>query len=157
MASASKLRNEWTNYQERLQFYYITAPQTGYVTKALQSGIGEMVKEGTDIVTIMPAAYELAVEMYVRPNDLPLLRLGDRARIQFDGWPALVLRGWPYLSTGTFPGEIFAIDQFISENGLYRILIRPAADDKAWPELLRVGAGTRTFILLRDVPVWYEV
>jgi len=157
MASSSKLRNEWTNYRTRQQFYYVTAPQRGYVTRAVRSGIGELIKEGSDIVTIMPTEYDLAMEMYVRPNDLPLLRLGDPVRVQFDGWPALVLRGWPDLSTGTFPGEIFAIDQFISSNGMYRVLIRQSEERKAWPELLRVGAGAQAFVLLRDVPIWYEV
>ncbi len=156
-ASSSKLRNELRNYQERQQYYFVTAPQDGYVTKAIQSGIGEIIKEGSDIVTIMPAAYDLAVEIYVRPNDLALLRINDRVRIQFDGWPALVLRGWPDMSTGTFPGEIFAIDQFISENGMYRVLIREEQVGKQWPHFLRVGAGVRAFILLKDVPIWYEV
>lgn len=157
LATTSKLRNELRNYQERQQYYFVTAPQDGYVTKAIQTGIGEIIKEGSDIVTIMPAVYDLAVEIYVRPNDLALLRINDRVRIQFDGWPALVLRGWPDMSTGTFPGEIFAIDQFISDNGMYRVLIREQAAGKPWPPYLRVGAGVRAFILLKDVPIWYEI
>ena len=78
-------------------------------------------------------------------------------RLRFDGWPAIVISGWPEASTGIFDGEITAIDQFISDNGYYRILIIPQNVRKSWPEQLRFGTGANTFILLNDVPLWYEV
>jgi hypothetical protein len=40
--------------------YYIKASQNGYVNRALQSGIGETIKEGTPIATIMPSEYDIA-------------------------------------------------------------------------------------------------
>ncbi len=73
-AQVTKLKNQYTNYQIRNGLYYITAPQDGYVNRALQSGLGETVKEGTPIVSIMPANYEIAVETYVDPMDFPLLQ-----------------------------------------------------------------------------------
>ena len=156
MAATSKLRNQLSNYSERQKFYYITAPQSGYVTKTIKKGIGETLKEGTDIATIMPAEYDLAVESYIKPQDLPLLRLGDKVQIRFDGWPAVVISGWPESSTGVFQGNVVAIDKFISDNGYYRILISPDNKKKEWPELLSVGTGANTFILLNVVPIWYE-
>jgi len=157
IAATSKLQNQLSNYSQRQQFYFITAPQSGYVTKAIKKGLGEIVKEGTDIVTIMPDVYDLAVEMYLLPQDLPLIRPGDEVRLRFDGWPAIVISGWPEASTGIFNGNIVAIDRFISENGYYRILISPDNVYKSWPEVLRVGTGTNAFILLKDVPIWYEI
>ncbi len=157
MAATSKLQNQLSNYNQRQQFYFITAPQDGYVTKAIKKGIGEIVKEGTDIVTIMPDVYDLAVEMYLPPQDLPLIRHGDEVRLRFDGWPAIVISGWPEASTGIFSGNIVAIDRFISENGFYRIMISPNNVEKPWPKILRVGTGTNSFILLNDVPIWYEI
>jgi len=157
MAATSKLQNQLSNYSQRQQFYFITAPQSGYVTKAVKKGIGEIVKEGTDIVTIMPDVYDLAVEMYLRPQDLPLIRPGDDVRLRFDGWPAIVISGWPEASTGIFSGNIVAIDRFISENGFYRIMISPNNEEKVWPKILRVGTGANSFILLNDVPIWYEI
>ena len=157
MAATSKLQNQLSNYSQRQQFYFITAPQSGYVTKAIKKGIGEIVKEGTDIVTIMPDVYDLAVEMYLLPQDLPLIRPGDEVRLRFDGWPAIVISGWPEASTGIFSGNIVAIDRFISENGYYRIMISPNNEEKEWPEILRVGTGANSFILLNDVPIWYEI
>ncbi len=157
MANTSKLKNQLSNYSIRQQFYYITAPQSGYITKTLKKGIGEIIKEGSDIATIMPADYDLAVEIYVKPQDLPLLSLGNSSRIRFDGWPAIVISGWPQASTGVFNGKIVAIDQFINEDGYYRILMSPDTTIRKWPSELRVGAGANTFLLLKDVPIWYEI
>ncbi|MCF8277883.1 MAG: HlyD family secretion protein [Flavobacteriales bacterium] len=156
-AVVTKLQNQYMNYSVRTGMYYITAPQDGYITKAIQSGIGETVKEGTPIVSVMPAQYDLAVAMYVKPIDLPLLEKGAPVRIQFDGWPAIVFSGWPNTSYGTYGGNVFAIDNFISDNGMYRVLVAPDPTDHPWPEALRVGAGTLNMMLLKDVPIWYEL
>lgn len=156
-ANVTKLQNQYSNYSVRMGFYFITAPQDGYITKAVLTGIGQTLKEGEQLVTIMPSDYQLAVEMYVRPLDLPLLEKGQHIRIQFDGWPAIVFSGWPGVSTGTFGGEIVAIDNFTSENGRYRVLIAPDSTSMDWPKGLRVGAGANSFALLKDVPIWYEL
>ncbi len=157
MAQTSKLKNQLSNYSQRQQYYYITAPQSGYITKAVKKGIGEIVKEGTDIITIMPQTYDLAVEIYLKPQDLPLLSIGNDVRLRFDGWPAIVISGWPETSTGVFSGKVVVIDRFISENGYYRVMISPNEIEKKWPDILRVGTGANAFILLKDVPIWYEI
>ena len=156
-AVVTKLQNQYMNYSVRQGMYYITAPQDGYVTKAIQIGLGETMKEGAEIVSIMPALYDLTVAMYIKPLDLPLMEKGQKVRLQFDGWPAIVFSGWPNTSYGTYGGEVFAIDNFISDNGKYRVLVKPDPDDHEWPEALRVGAGTNSMVLLTDVFVWYEL
>lgn len=157
-ANVNKLRIASSNYQRRQQFYYITAPQDAYITKAIVNGIGETVKEGEAVVSIMPAAYNLAVEMYVSPMDLPLLQLGETVRIQFDGWPAIVFAGWPDVSFGTFTGKVVAIDNMITtRDSKYRVLVSPDNSEKEWPRALRPGSGAWAITLLNDVPIWYEV
>lgn len=156
-AQVTKLQNSYANYSTRNGLYYILAPQEGYITKAIKTGIGQTIKEGEDIVTIMPASYDLAVELYVEPMDLPLLRTGEKVRFIFDGWPAFVFSGWPGASFGTYGGKVVAIDNFISENGKYRILVGQDPDDDPWPSGLRVGAGAEGIALLNDVPIWYEL
>ncbi|MEC7262318.1 MAG: biotin/lipoyl-binding protein, partial [Bacteroidota bacterium] len=89
-AQVTKLENEYTNYEMRNSLLYIRAPQSGYINKAIQSGIGETFKEGAQLVGIMPANYDIAVETYVDPIDLPLVHVGEKVRIQFDGWPSIV-------------------------------------------------------------------
>ena len=152
-----KLQSQSANYAIRNGMYYVLAPQDGIVTKVLSSGIGETIKQGESIATIMPINYDLAVEMYVKPIDLPLLQKGQKVRVQFDGWPALVFSGWPSTSFGTFGGHIFAIDNFASEDGTFRVLIAPDQKEKPWPKALRVGGGSKAMILLNEVAVGYEL
>ncbi len=156
-AEVRKLENNLANYSARNSMYYILAPQDGYVTKTISSGIGETLKEGQSILTIMPKNFDLAVETYVRPIDLPLMNKEQEVRLQFDGWPAIVFSGWPNVSYGTFGGKIFAVDNFISENGKYRILIAPDTSEYHWPQALRVGSATNGMILLNNVSIWYEL
>lgn len=156
-ALVTKMQNQYMNYSVRQGMYYITAPQDGYVTKAIRSGIGETLKAGEEMVSIMPAKYDLAVEMYIEPFDLPIVSKGQKVRFMFDGWPSVVFSGWPNASYGTFGGKVVAIDNFISENGKYRVFVAPDEDDETWPESLRVGSGANGMALLKDVPIWYEL
>ena len=156
-AQVNKLENQVVNYSIRNGLYFIKAPQTGYVNRALQAGIGENIKEGTPIVSIMPANYEIAVETFVDPIDLPLIHRGEKIRVWFDGWPTIVFSGWPNMSYGTFGGKVVAMENFISENGKFRILIAPDENDIPWPKQLSIGAGAQTIALLNNVPVWFEL
>lgn len=152
----NKLRNQLSNYEFRSGLYWVLAPQDGYITRAAKTGIGEVIKEGEEIVSIMPGNIELAVEMYIRPIDLPLIRPGNKVRFLFDGWPAVIFSGWPNLSFGTFGGVVAVIDNFANEEGMYRVLVLPDPQDTLWPEALRVGSGAQGIALLQNVPIWYE-
>jgi multidrug resistance efflux pump len=156
-AQVNKLENQYANYSIRNGMYYIKAVQSGYINRALQSGIGETIKEGTPIATIMPSEYDIAVETFVNPVDLPLIRKGEKVRVWFDGWPTIVFSGWPDMSYGTFGGEVVAIENFISENGKFRILIAPDKNEQKWPKQLSIGSGAQTIALLNTVPIWFEV
>ncbi|MBT8178242.1 MAG: biotin/lipoyl-binding protein, partial [Eudoraea sp.] len=70
-AQVTKLENEYTNYEMRNKLYFILAPQNGFINKALRAGVGETFKEGEQLVGIMPSDYEMAVETFVEPIDLP--------------------------------------------------------------------------------------
>lgn len=156
-AAINKLQNQYANYSIRNGMYIITAPQDGYITKTMKNGIGETIKEGTPLLSIMPANYDLAIEMYVKPIDLPLIKKGQHVRIQFDGWPAIVFSGWPKSSYGTFGGRVYAVDKFITKGGKFRVLVEPDPNSEPWPEDIRFGSGTHNMLLLKDVPIWYEL
>ena len=156
-AEVSKLENTNNNYKVRNSLLYVTAPQSGFIFKSAKGGIGVTFKEGEDLVGIMPANLDLAVETYVRPIDLPLIHIGEKVRIQFDGWPAIVFSGWPNVSYGTYGAKVVAVERFISANGMYRVLLAPDEEDHEWPEEIRVGSGARTIALLEDVPIWFEL
>jgi multidrug resistance efflux pump len=152
----AKMNNEYANLSIRSGFYFVTAPQDGYVVQTRVSGVGENISEGDAICTIMPIGSALAVQLYVKPMDVPLLEKGRKVRIQFDGWPALVFSGWPNYTFGTFGGVVAVIDN-IDTKGHYRMMVIPDPADDPWPEQLRVGSGAYGWVMLKDVPIWYEL
>lgn len=156
-ADVSKLENAYSNYDIRNKLYYITAPQSGQITKARKAGIGEVMKEGDMIVEIVPDHIQLAVELFAEPMDLPLLNIGQKIRFVFDGFPAIVFTGWPAASYGTFGGIIAAVETSVSDNGKFRLLVIEDPAEKAWPKQLRMGGGANGIALLKDVPIGYEL
>ncbi|MEM8568176.1 MAG: biotin/lipoyl-binding protein [Bacteroidota bacterium] len=155
--SLAKLKNEYRNMEIRNEQYQVIAPQSGIVVQAMRAGIGETIKEGEAVVTIMPENPDIAVQMYVKAMDVPLISRDRHVRIEFDGWPALQFSGWPSVSVGTFGGTVQVIDQVNSKGGEFRILVTPDPNDEPWPEQLRLGSGTKGWVMLDNVPVWYEI
>lgn len=155
-AELAKLKNQEVNYTSRANLQFVIAPQSGFINKALKNGIGETFKEGEQLVSIMPSAYTEAVETFVRPIDLPLVKIGQKVRVEFDGWPAIIFSGWPMASYGTYGARVVAIEKYISKNNMYRVLLARDETTQPWPEVA-VGSGARTIALLNDVPVWYEI
>jgi multidrug efflux pump subunit AcrA (membrane-fusion protein) len=153
----AKLENQVTNYTIRNGMYVILAPQDGQIVQANKAGIGEILKDGEAITVIVPTRVNYAVEMYVRPVDLPLISMGQKVRFMFDGFPAIIFSGWPENSYGTFGGKVVAFEHTISANGLFRVLVAEDTDDRPWPQQLKLGTGAQGIALLKDVPVWYEL
>lgn len=156
-ADVAKLQMQHAAMEIRREMYRITAPQDGFVVRAVRAGIGETIKEGEPVVTVMPAHAEQAVELYVRPMDVPLLSPGRKVRLQFDGWPALQFSGWPSVSVGTFGGVIRVVDYVNAPDGSYRVLVAPDPADEPWPRELRVGSGALGWAMLDEVRVWFEI
>lgn len=153
----AKLQNQYSTYSIRNGMYYIIAPQSGQVVQAAKTGLGEIVKEGEMLVNIVPDDIQYAVEMFVRPVDLPLVQTGQRVMFLFDGFPAIVFSGWPQASSGTFRGRVVAVEKTVSANGRFRVLVAEDPAHKPWPQELKMGTGASGLSLLNDVPVWYEL
>jgi hypothetical protein len=49
------------------------------------------------------------------------------------------------------------IDYVDSKEGKYRILVTPDESQEEWPSRVRQGSGVRGWVMLDDVPVWFEV
>lgn len=153
----AKLQNQYANYVIRNGQYYLIAPQEGQIVNASKAGINEIVKEGETLLEIVPKNIGLAVEIYVKPVDLPLIEKGQKINMVFDGFPAVVFSGWPTASIGMFKGQIAAIENSVSANGMFRILIAQVDDEKPWPPTLKIGTGVNGIALLNDVFIWYEL
>ncbi len=156
-AEIAKLATGESNLEERQGLLVVRAPRDGIVVQALRAGIGEIVKDGEAVATVQPSDPKLAVAVQVTPRDVPLLRIGDKVRIEFAGWPAMQFSGWPSVAVGTFGGRVAVIDQVASADGNYRVLVEADPADEAWPQELLMGSGARAWALLRNVRVWFEV
>ncbi|MCY7293538.1 MAG: HlyD family secretion protein [Ferruginibacter sp.] len=156
-AEISKLENTLSSYDIRNKLYYVTASQSGQITKAKKAGIGELLKEGEIIAEIVHDKIDYAVEMFIEPMDLPLVNKGQKVRFVFDGIPAIVFSGWPQGSFGTFGGIISVSETNVSSNGKFRVLVTEDSTEKKWPKILRMGSGAHGIALLKDVPVYYEL
>lgn len=155
-AEISKMVNELSNLRIRNGLYAVLAPQDGFIIKTIKSGLGETLKEGEQVASIMPGSIHKAVELYVKPMDIPLISIGNKVRLQFDGWPSLVFSGWPEMSFGTFGGKIAVIDK-LDTYGKYRILVVPDEEDHPWPSAIQLGSGVYGWAMLSDVPIYYEL
>ncbi|MFC0344199.1 HlyD family secretion protein [Epilithonimonas hispanica] len=153
----AKLQNQVANYKARQGLYFIIASQDGQVVQLNKAGIGEVLKDGENIGTIVPTTVDYAVEIYIKPVDLPLVKEGQRVMCIFDGFPAIVFSGWPDSSYGTFAGQVIALENNISPNGLFKALVIEDKNEKRWPPKIKMGTGVQGIAILNDVPIWYEL
>jgi multidrug resistance efflux pump len=153
----AKNKNVLANYISRGNQKWLIAPQDGQIIKAKKSGINEIVKEGEMIVEMVPTKIDHAIELFIEPMDLILINSGQKIRMIFDGFPAIVFSGWPDNSYGTFAGKVSMVENNRNENGKFRILVIPDNEEKPWPKELKMGTGVRGFALLKTVPIWYEL
>lgn len=153
----AKLENQVATYKVRKGLYYILATQDGQITQLTKAGIGEIVKDAETIGIIVPKNIDYITEIYVKPVDLPLIRENQKVMLTFDGFPAIVFSGWPNSSYGTFSGKIIAIENSISENGLFKAIVAEDKTQKRWPPNMKIGTGVSGIAILNDVPIWYEI
>jgi len=145
--------------QSTLTRMFVTAPRDGVVHRLPLVEGGQTVKEGDYLLTIVPDTKDLAVEMTVVGNDLPLVRVGNHVRLQFEGWPSLQFSGWPAVAVGTFGGEVAVVDPTDDGSGMFRVLIRPEAGERPWPDeqYLRQGLRANGWVMLGVVSLGYEI
>ena len=158
----------------------VTSPRAGIVFR-LQSTEGTFLRAGSPLCTIIAQTDKPMVEVWLQGQDMPLvtaretgpegqiLREGSPVRLQFEGWPALQMIGWPSLARGTFGGEVVLVDPTDNGKGKFRILVAEkqdvvqGPDGKAtsvpWPgsRWLRQGVRANGWVLLQRVSLWYEV
>lgn len=155
-AAASLAGSEVKLSRQRTQL--VTAPQDGSVLRILHGSGSIIVKEGDTLAVFVPDALELAVEIYINGNDLPLIYPGRHVRLQFEGWPAVQFSGWPSRAVGTFGGTVTSVQASPSANGKFRVIAQPSEGEE-WPSSTYLRQGTRVYgwILLNEVKLGYEL
>lgn len=136
----------------------IVAPRDGIVHRIMAPQGGVMVKAGQELAVIVPETASRAVELTVSGNDAPLLSVGRRVRLQFEGWPAVQFAGWPSVAVGTFGGVIGVIDPGAAEDGTVRVIVFPDEGEE-WPDAnyLRQGVRVIGWVLLDTVTLGWEL
>ncbi len=142
----------------RQQTQMIRAPRDGTILRILHGSGNVYVQEGETIATFVPDTLQMAAEVYVSGNDLPLVYPGRQVRLQFEGWPAVQFSGWPSVAVGTFGGIVSIVDPSASQNGKFRVVITPEKGAN-WPNNTYLRQGTRVYgwILLNNVKLGYEL
>lgn len=138
----------------------VRAPRDGVILSVNAGDAATFVNAGQVVATFVPDNVARAIEIYIDGRDVALVRPGAKARIQFEGWPAVQFSGWPSMAVGTFAGEVIAIDPSANANGQFRVLITETEDaEHPWPDdrFVRFGASARGWILLETVSVGYEL
>jgi RND family efflux transporter MFP subunit len=143
----------------RTSLQEVVAPRDGRIQQIRSLDQATLVKEGDILATFAPVQTVPVVELYVQGIDVPLIGAGRRVRLEFEGWPAIQFSGWPSVARGVFDGVVYAIDDAASPNGLYRVLVLPAADRPPWPgePAVRLGAKVRGWVLMDTVTVGFEL
>jgi multidrug resistance efflux pump len=154
----------------------ILSPRNGIVLNVAATD-GTYLRPGSLICVIIPETDSRFAEIMVDGNDMPLIHSrkegqpGSPVRLAFEGWPAVQMIGWPQLAIGTFGGEVVFVDATDDGTGKFRVVVAPAEDTVnrgdgkgpvvvGWPEKdrwLRQGTRVNAWILLRQVPLWFEI
>lgn len=144
---------------ERQKTMKVVAPRAGAILRQIAKQGGEYVSAGDAIAVFVPQTDVRAVELWLDGRDAPLVTPGRKARLQFEGWPAVQFVGWPSVAVGTFAGEVAFVDAAADAHGQFRVVVVPEADSEAWPSarFLRQGTQVNGWVLLDRVRLGFEL
>ena len=154
-AEINKIDSNLRRQSEQL----IRAPRDGRILRVTSIDSATIIKQGDVLATFVPEHSRRVVELYVDGRDVPLIHVGRRVRMEFEGWPAIQFSGWPSVAKGFFDGQVAAVDLNASPNGLFRVLVSESPDRDPWPDerAVRLGAKVRGWVQMNTVPIWFEL
>jgi multidrug efflux pump subunit AcrA (membrane-fusion protein) len=134
----------------------VEAPRDGRILRVMSGEGNRLAKSGEVLVVFAPEFTTPAIQVWVQGADIPFLKVGQLARVEFEGWPSIQVPGWPSVAIGTFRGKVHLVDYASSYLGKFRVLIVP---DEPWPsdKILKLNANARANIFFRDTMVGVEL
>lgn len=168
-AQANKIRGEIADSQNSLlnaevniarqNAQRVLAPRDGTVFRLPVNSQSQVVSRGQPLLVIVPNNHQRAVELFVDGRDAPLMVKGSEVRLEFEGWPAVQVSGWPNVAIGTFVGKVAFVDATDDGQGNFRVMVVPDETQQKWPEdrYLRQGASVRGWVLMDQVFLGYEI
>lgn len=171
-ASVRQQFNTIKTQLERQENQRVIAPTDGTIFRVLANAEagGQLVRAGERLAVLVPDIKAgaatltadghpgIVAELTIDGNDLPLVRVGDRVLLQFEGWAAVQFASYPEAATGTFEGRVYLVDPTSDGQGRFRILVEPAPGT-SWPDeaFLRQGVRAQGWVILNEVRLGYEV
>lgn len=118
LAKLAGLRQGLKAAEDKLERTVLRAPMRGVVNALSVTTIGGVVQPGQEIMQIIPAGDDLAIEARVKPRDIAQVRVGQKATVK--------LSAYDYTVWGTLAAEVTVVsaDAFRDER---------ARDDRAEP------------------------
>ena len=168
-AQSNKIRGEIADSQNsivnaevnlaRQQAQRIVSPRAGTIFRLPVNSQSQIISRGQPLLVVVPDNNERAVELYVDGRDAPLIIKDSEVRLEFEGWPAVQVSGWPNVAIGTFAGKVAFVDATDDGKGSFRVMVLPDEREQKWPadRFLRQGTSVRGWILLENVSVGYEI
>jgi multidrug efflux pump subunit AcrA (membrane-fusion protein) len=155
-------RNSLTSAEislSRQNMQRILAPRAGTIFRLPVNSQSQIIKQGDQLLVIVPDTAKRSVELWVDGRDAPLISKGTEVRLEFEGWPAIQVPGWADVGVGTFVGEIAFVDPTDNGSGLFRVMVLPSGDSHTWPagQFLRQGVSAKGWLLLDEVSIGYEL
>lgn len=87
--------------ERRRSLVTLTAPVDAVVLEVAKRSVGSVIKEAEPLVTLVPSAVPLEVEVEIPSRDIGLVRAGDPVRVKLDAFP--------FQRHGTLDGEVRTI------------------------------------------------
>ena len=168
-AQSNKIRGEIADSQNsivnaevnlaRQQAQRIVSPRAGTIFRLPVNSQSQIISRGQPLLVVVPDNNERAVELYVDGRDAPLIIKDSEVRLEFEGWPAVQVSGWPNVAIGTFAGKVAFVDATDDGKGSFRVMVLPDEREQKWPadRFLRQGTSVRGWILLENVSIGYEI
>lgn len=135
------------------------SPRDGHIVRLISGGEATYIKAGDTLATFIPRDIQRAAVIQVTGLDAPLIKKGQKARLQFEGWPILQFSGWPSAAVGTFAGKVEFIEPVAALNGNFNVWLTEDPDGSPWPNenFVRLGSKAKGWILLSEVSLGYEI
>lgn len=79
-----------TQREDSLRTAKLVAPADGVVKYVRLTTVGGVLRPGDEVLQIVPTAERLIVEAQVPPRDIAFVRMGQRARVNFDAYDSAI-------------------------------------------------------------------
>lgn len=114
-------REQLARAEDSLAAAAIKAPTDGIVKNVRVTTIGGVVRAGEEVLQIVPAGQKLIVESRVAPRDIAYVKVGQRARVNFDAYDNAVYGSADGKVVFVSPDTIVETAQDGSSEAYYRV------------------------------------